>query len=141
MLSMNLDRIIEISFALAGKYPYKKRCRHFSFIFEKNRLLSIGINNPKTHPLNLKYNYIGKKEFKINELVGTHSELNAVLKLGSENCKGLTIVNTRVNRNDEIDYSCPCHGCRDMIKKLGFKRLLYTTKQQKFEALDVEKIS
>lgn len=138
---MNLDKVVEITFALAGKYPYKKRCRHFSFIFERNRLISIGINNPKTHPLNLKYNYIGKKQLKINDVVGTHSEMSAVIKIGPENCKGLTIVNTRVNRNNELDYSCPCNGCRDMIKKLGFKKLLYTTKLQKFEILNVEKIS
>ena len=141
MKAMNLERIIEISFALAGKYPYKNRCKHFSFILERNRLISIGINSPKTHPLNLKFNYVNKQKLKINDIVGTHSELSAVIKLGNENCKGLTIVNTRVNRNNEIDNSCPCNGCRDMIKKLGFKKLVYTTKQQKFEIIDVEKIA
>lgn len=138
MHRMNLDKVVDISFALAGKYPHKNRCRHFSFIFERNRLVSIGINNPKTHPLNLKYNYTGRKHLRINDLIGTHSELNAVIKLGANNCKGLTIVNTRINRNNQLDYSCPCNGCRDMIKKLGFKKMVYTTKQQKF---DVEKIS
>ena len=96
-------------------------------------MISIGINSPKTHPSNLKFNYINKQKLKINDIVGTHSELSAVIKLGNENCKGLTIVNTRVNRNNEIDNSCPCNGCRDMIKKLGFKKLVYTTKQQKFK--------
>ena len=141
MHRMNMDKVIEISFALAGKYPYKKRCRHFSFIFERNRLVSIGINNPKTHPMNLKYNYIGKKENKINEVIGTHSELSAVIKIGFENCKGLTIVNTRINRNNQLDYSYPCNGCCDMIKRMGFKKLIYTTKQQNFETLNVEKIA
>jgi len=139
MYSMNIDRVIELSFALAGKYPYNKRCRHFSFIFERNRLISIGVNNPKTHPLNLKYNYVGKKQGKINDVVGTHSEMSAVIKTGQENCKGLTIVNTRVNRNNQLDYSYPCNGCWDMIKTLGFKKLLYTTKEQKFEILNITK--
>lgn len=138
---MNLGKIIEISFALAGKYPHKNRCKHFSFILERNRLICVGINNPKTHPLNLKFNYINKQKLKINDIVGTHSELSAVIKLGNENCRGLTIVNTRINRNNQLDYSCPCSGCKDMIKKLGFKKLLYTTKQQKFEAIDVIKIT
>jgi hypothetical protein len=142
MHTMNLDRIIELSFALAGKYPYNKRCRHFSFIFERNRLISIGINNPKTHPLNLKFNYISKKQGKINEVVGTHSELSAVIKTGlpldgNGSYKGFTIVNTRINRNEQLDYSYPCNGCWDMIKKLGFKKLLYTTKEQKFETLKI----
>jgi deoxycytidylate deaminase len=137
---MNLHKIIEITFALAGKYQHNKRCRHFSFIFEKQRLLSIGINNPKTHPLNLRYNYINKQRDKISEMVGTHSELNAVIKLGLEDCSGFTMVNTRINRNNKLDYSYPCNGCMDMIKKYGFKKIIYSTKDQVFASINTEEL-
>ena len=131
--TMNLDRIIEITFALSGKRNTTQRCRHFSFICDRNRILSIGMNSPKTHPFNLKYNYINKQKHNIRNIVGTHSELSAVLKLGSDECRGLTIINTRVNRKNEIDFSHPCIGCMDMINKIGFKRLGYTTRDKKFE--------
>ena len=137
-IPMNLDKIIEISYALAGKHSSKQRCRHFSFIFDRNRLVSIGMNSRKTHPMNLKFNYINKQKNSIRDFVGTHSELNAVVKLGDYDCRGLTIVNTRINRKNEIDFSRPCNGCMDMIKKLGFKRMVYTTKNKKFEFLDVD---
>lgn len=136
-IPMNLNKVIEISYALAGKHSSKQRCRHFSFIFDRNRLVSIGMNSRKTHPMNLKFNYINKQKNSIRDFVGTHSELNAVIKLGSEDCRGLTIVNTRINRKNEIDFSCPCNGCMDMIKKLDFKTIVYTTKNKKFEFLDV----
>lgn len=134
---MNYKRIIEISYALAGKCRHNKRCKHFSFIFKNKRLLSIGMNNPKTHPLNLRYNYINKQKHKISDVVGTHSELRAVIKLGLDNYRGYTIVNTRINRNGELDYSFPCNGCMEMIKELGFDKIVYTTKQRDFSSLQL----
>jgi len=134
---MNLNRIIEISFALAGKCRHTKRCRHYSFIFENKKLLSIGVNSPKTHPLNLKYNYINKQKNNISEVVGTHSELSAVIKLGLDDYSGLILVNTRINRNNKLDYSFPCNGCMDMIKQLNFEKVVYSDKEGKFLELEL----
>jgi len=131
---INLKKITEISMALAGRSLTNKRCKHFSFIFKGKRLLSIGINSSKTHPANLKYNYRNKQNHNISEFVGTHSELSAVLRLGLEDCSGLTIVNTRINRNNKIDYSCPCSGCMEMIKQLGFKKIIFSNKDQGFSS-------
>lgn len=134
---MNLEKVIEITYALAGKCRHTKRCRHFSFIFENKRLLSIGMNSPKTHPLNLKYNYVNKQKNNISDVIGTHSELSAVIKLGEEECCGLTLVNTRINRNNKLDYSYPCAGCLDMIKKLKFKRVIYSDRNGGFSILNL----
>lgn len=123
---MNFNKIIEISYALINKHNADLRCRHFSFIVDRNRIISIGLNSLKTHPLNLKYNYVNKNNESISNIIGTHSELNAVIKLGEEDCSGLTLVNTRINRNNELDYSAPCSGCSDMIKQLNFKDVYYT---------------
>lgn len=135
-MNKQLQRAIEISFAFAGKKKFKQRCRHFSFIFDRTRLVSIGLNSYKTHPLNLKYNYINKEKIRISSIVGTHSEMSAVIKLGKKDCQGLTIVNTRINRKNELDYCYPCSGCLDMIKKLGFKNVFFTNKEKKFETIE-----
>ena len=129
---MNYKRIIELSYALAGRRRHYQRCRHFSFIFNKNKLLSVGLNNPKTHPINLKYNYIDRENNKISEIVSTHSEVSAVIKLGAKYCDGLVIVNTRINRRNEIDYSFPCNGCMEMLKKLRFSKIIYTDRCKNF---------
>lgn len=134
---MNLNRVVEISFALAGKCRHTKRCRHYSFIFENKKLLSIGINSPKTHPLNLKYNYINKQKNNISEVVGTHSELSAVIKLGLDDYSGLILVNTRINRNNKLDYSFPCNGCMDMIRQLNFEKVVYSDKDGRFSELEL----
>ena len=134
---MNFNKIIEVSYALINKHNADLRCRHFSFILDRNRIISIGLNSPKTHPLNLKYNYINKNNQKISDIVGTHSELSAVIKLGEEDCSGLTLVNTRINRNNQLDFSAPCFGCCDMIKQLNFKSVYYSNTKGNFEKISV----
>jgi deoxycytidylate deaminase len=132
---MNFYKFVEISHALINKHSADLRCRHFSFIIDKNKIVSIGLNSLKTHPKNLKYNYVNKNNQSISNIVGTHSELSAVIKLGEEDCSGLTLVNTRINRNDELDFSAPCSGCLDMIKQLNFKNIYYSNTEGRFEKL------
>jgi len=134
---VNFNKIIEVSYALINKHNADLRCRHFSFIMDRNRIVSIGLNSPKTHPLNLKYNYVNKNNEKISDIVGTHSELSAVIKLGEEDCSGLTLVNTRINRNNVLDFSAPCRGCCDMIKQLNFKNVYFSNIQGKFDKLNL----
>ncbi len=132
---MNFNKITEITYALINKHSADLRCRHFSFILDRNRIIAIGFNSAKTNPKNLKYNYVNKLKENISDIVGTHSELNAVIRLGEEDCSGLTLVNTRINRNNGLDYSAPCCGCKDMINQLSFKDTYYTNSQGKFEKL------
>jgi len=132
---MNFDKIIEVTYALINKHNADLRCRHFSFILDRNRIISIGMNSTKTHPMNLKYNYINKNKQKISDIVGTHIELNAIIKLGIEDCSKLTLINTRINRNNLLDNSAPCHGCSDMINQLNFKNVFYTTCEGIFEKI------
>ncbi len=130
---MRFKKLKEISIALAPKQPHDQRCRHFSFILSKKKILAIGTNNPKTHPFNLKYNFVNRKNIPINDLVGTHSELNALIKLGTDDVSGLVLVNTRVNRNNQIDLSMPCTGCQSLIHTLDFKKVFFSNKNGDFE--------
>ena len=134
-MNKKFKKAIEISYAIAGKKKSNQRCKHFSFIFYKNKILSIGFNNYKTHPFNLKFNYVNRQKNKISSFVGTHSEMKAFLKLGRKNCEGLTLINTRINRKNEIDYSKPCRGCCDMIKILNFKEVYFSNKNGNFDFL------
>jgi deoxycytidylate deaminase len=117
----------EISFALLKKHG-NYRCKHFSFIFNKNRLISIGFNNPnKTHPKNLKIGFFNRKGEDISHTIGVHSELSAILKLGEEDCSKYTLVNTRINRNLKLDFSRPCNGCCSLLSQLNFKKIYFST--------------
>jgi len=120
-------RCTEISYALLKKHG-NYRCKHFSFIFYKNRLVSIGFNNPnKTHPKNKKIGFYNRKGEDISDTIGVHSELSAVLKLGEEDCSDYTIINTRINRNNALDLSKPCQGCSSLLDQLKFKKVYYST--------------
>lgn len=69
--------------------------------------------------------------------VGTHSEMNAVLRMERDGCEGLTLVNTRVNRRGKIDYSRPCVGCSDMISRMGFGEVFFSTREGSFERMEI----
>lgn len=86
------------------------------------------MNSPKTHPRNLLYRYVGRGDIDIAEVVGTHSEMSAAMRLDGEDPRGLTLVNTRVNRKGLLDNSRPCEGCVDMIRKMGFGSVFHTAK-------------
>lgn len=113
-----------------------QRCRHFTFVFKGQRLLSVGLNSHKTHPRNLGYGYVNKRHSNISWLVGTHSEMSAVMRLEEEDPRGLVLVNTRVNRRGLLDYSRPCHGCLDMITRMGFREVYHTTKEGEFVRME-----
>lgn len=102
------------------------RCRHFTFIIDGKRIVSFGTNSGKTHPLNLLHPYKNRRMEPISELVGTHSEMKAIIKHGIENCRGLTLLNVRVNRKGHVAMSKPCTGCSDMIIKAGISDVWYT---------------
>lgn len=119
------NKVKEISFALLNEHPSLHRCRHFSFIVDGSRIIKIGFNRSKTHPRNLKYSYVNRTGQYMGDQVGVHSEMDAVIKLGMSNCTGLTIINTRIDRNNKLAMSKPCQGCTDMLKQLNFSNVYY----------------
>jgi hypothetical protein len=119
-----LKRAVDASYSLLKKKTFKGRCRHFSFVFDRSKLVSFGCNTLKTHPWKLRFSY---KSF-----TGTHSELRAVINSGLDDFKGMTIVNTRINRNGHLDCSFPCECCLAMIKDFCFKDAFFTLKDGSF---------
>ena len=124
------SKVVEVSHALLNEHPSLHRCRHFSFIVSGNRILKIGFNRSKTHPINLKYNYVNKRGEYMGDQVGIHSEMDAVIKFGESNCAGLTMINTRIDRNGKLAMSKPCRGCMHMLSHLNFNSVYYFDNRQ-----------
>lgn len=117
-------RLIQITRAMEDRR--NGRCFHTSFIIQNGKIISIGVNKyNKTHPAMMRYGYHG--------LCGIHSELDAALKLGMTDCKGLTLVNIRVDGQGKVNMSAPCKFCSTLIRELGFKAVIYTNKNGDFE--------
>lgn len=126
---MNKKRLEDIAYSLIDRSS-NKRCHHFSFVIYKNRIIAIGQNNRKTHPINLVNR---KKSTKTGEDFSeekhTCSEFNAILKLKNLtniNTKKCNLVNLRIDRNNKLAYAKPCESCKSLLSFFEFKSVEWT---------------
>ncbi|TXT66034.1 MAG: putative tRNA-specific adenosine deaminase [Promethearchaeota archaeon] len=100
--------------------------KHFSFIFRRTKLLSIGWNNyEKTHPMTVEYGYRGRT---------IHSEMMALLNIRRiERFTNCYLVNVRINSKYELRMSKPCLNCVKLLKSHGIIDIYYTNHLGKFE--------
>lgn len=75
---------------------------HVSIIANSSRVLGIGTNKRKTHPLAMKYGY------RNCEL---HSELDALLQIDKLFRRDMILINFRFNPKGEMLLSKPCRLC------------------------------
>lgn len=120
------------------------RCNHFSFVFLNNRLVSIGRNVRKTHPINRrnpKFNMAGEK---IDDSKYSCSELVALLKIkkirNNFNFNKSILVNVRIDRRGEISFAKPCQSCLSLLKFLNIKKVFFTDYTGEFKYYENEKI-
>lgn len=106
------------------------RCRHFSFILNKKRIVAIGYNQQKTHPTNLKNRKVSTTTGEdFSHQKHTCSEFNAIIKLKNLtniNTKRCTLVNMRFDRNKKLALASPCMSCVSLLKYHEFKRIIWT---------------
>jgi deoxycytidylate deaminase len=101
------------------------RYKHVAWILQKNRIVSIGVNSCRTHPI--------AKRLKIKKLAeGQCAELNACLKVGLSHKDGLPdfsrfdMLIVRINKSGNFGNSRPCAGCRELIRQCGFHKVWYS---------------
>lgn len=106
-------------------------CRNFhvSIIFDKKKVLAIGVNNKKTHPRNLKNPKATPEGVDVSREKYSCSELNAFIKLKNKsNIKfsKCTLLNVRLLRDGSFGNAKPCQSCESLIRYLGFKEVYFT---------------
>lgn len=125
---MKFHYLIQKSVKLNSKInDNSKQFRHFSFILDGNKIISIGQNNKdKTHPLAFKSGY---------KYSCIHSELDSLVKakVSSKKLKECIIVNVRLNRFNTVNLSRPCINCQKLIKNYKIKKCFYTNENGLFE--------
>ncbi len=108
----------------------QKRCRHFSFIVHKKRIISIGTNIKKTHPMHLKNRKVSVRTGEdFSEQKHTCSEFNAIVKLKrltNIDTKKCILINLRYDRNKKLALASPCMSCKSLLNYFQFKNILYT---------------
>lgn len=89
-----------------------------ALVVKRNRVISVGYNNPKTHPL---------AKTKMRQL---HAELDAIIGCTAEQLNGAELVVVRARRDRKIGMAKPCPACHTFIKRMGIKKVYYTIDAQ-----------
>ena len=105
----HLNRAIKIA------YTSTERQRHGCVIVKGGRVISVGVNTFRNHPL-----FVSDP----NRNSSYHAEINAMR--GVE-VKGATVYVARISRNNSPVLSAPCIFCMHAIMKSGAKRIVWTT--------------
>lgn len=108
--------------AKTSEYP---RVKIGCCIVKKNRVLAVGINMVKSHPLQKQYNaYRPLDENHIHNNI--HAELDAIRKCQAKDLIGADIYVYREDSSGKLRMCKPCEACTELIKKCGIKRIYYT---------------
>mgnify|MGYP001560508936 CR=1 FL=1 len=132
-----INKIKEIAFAF-DKNQFPGRTLHLSFIVYKKRIVTIGQNTKKTHPINLKNRKISKEGIDISKLCGTCGEwaaLRSLKNLTNIPAKKCSLINIRINKLNEIRMSRPCHSCISLLTFFNLDKIYYSNNQGQFQKL------
>ena len=114
---------------------YPIRCQVFSFGWAKGRLIAIGRNQDKTHPLNL-VNVLRFDTGEIHRNKLTCAELSLALKLKKTTnipFSKITIINVRLDKNRNVKMSRCCGSCQSLFRFLKPKNVFFTNNSGQFE--------
>ena len=132
-------RLEEIAFSLVD-WEDDKRCNHFSFILNKKKIISIGMNLQKTHPTHLKNRKVSVRTGEdFSDQKHTCSEFTAIIKLKrltNIDTKKCTLVNMRYDRNKKLALAKPCMSCFSLLRYHKFKEVLYTDDNGNYQIFD-----
>lgn len=96
------------------------RSKHFSFIVERNCILSVGWNKSfKTHPLAKRYGH---------RFSSIHSELDAIKNFPYAPASLIyyKFVNLRIMGDGSVGLSKPCVHCQELLAKFGIEQIYYS---------------
>lgn len=95
-------------------------------IVSNGKIISRGWSQEKTHPfIEINGSYQTPKGLHISKNI--HAECAAIFKVkNKEILMGATIYVFRENKQGEIVNSRPCPMCEKVLRKYGFKKMVYT---------------
>lgn len=101
----------------------------FCFVYDKNKLISIGRNNmieqnAKAYRFGVKYGIDKLKDFPY-----MHAEMDSISKLwGRHYITGKEkFVVIRLKKNGELGMAKPCSNCQTVLRALNINNVIYST--------------
>lgn len=89
-----------------------------AIIAYRGKVISQGVNKPKTHPFQAKWNVMSSS---------LHAEMVALLNAQKLSCfdpEKATVVVSRIGRNKITDCSYPCVHCWNCLEYVGFRNII-----------------
>jgi tRNA(Arg) A34 adenosine deaminase TadA len=123
-----LKRAVETAYALCPTNWKNVNNSHIAFLVKKNKIVKIGWNRKRTHPEISKHPYH-------DGYVGTHAELDVILKSGLEDLNDHSMIVLRVDRKGRLANSKPCPGCLSLLKSYNVEEVFYSDTEGNIEKL------
>jgi tRNA(Arg) A34 adenosine deaminase TadA len=123
-----LKRAIETAHALCPINWKNVNNSHIAFLVKKNKIVKIGWNRKRTHPEISKHPYH-------DGYVGTHAELDVILKSGLKDLNDHSMIVIRVDRKGRLANSKPCPGCLSLLKSYNVEEVFYSDTEGNIEKL------
>lgn len=124
------NRILELARAICP-LNFERRTSHAAFLVKKSKIVHIGINLAKSHPITKNHPYHEYQQ------TGIHAELNACLKSGKEDLSKYKLIVIRINRHNKTTNSKPCVGCQGILKQFNVGEVWYSTDNDSIEQLNI----
>lgn len=107
----------------------------------KKRIIGMGFNTNKTHPMQKEYNKLRFESDRTPHCM--HAEMHALIPLRNLDVdwSKVSVFIYRMSRDGKTKsaYARPCKGCMAYMKKLGIKHIYYTASDTYVhEVLDME---
>ena len=118
MLEVPKVGLLDTCHKLALTSPYGK-FRVGAIIARKKKIISMGINQKKSHPLQARFSSRPHLEAWL------HAEIHAITLAQPKELEGANIYIVRALKNDECATSKPCAGCMSALREYGFKNMFY----------------
>ena len=114
-----IKKAVETAYALCPINWKNVNNSHIAFLIKKNKIVKIGWNRKRTHPEISKHPYH-------DGYVGTHAELDVILKSGLDDLEDYSMIVLRVDRKGKLANSKPCPGCSSVLNQFNVKNIFYS---------------
>ena len=125
---MRHDKILNQLRVIAEDVEPVKTARIAAAIAIGGEIISIGVNQRKTHPLQARFTRHTSAIYQHAEISAIH---NALKRVRQNDLARATLYVVRRRKNTETKdwedgMACPCEGCQKAIKYFDIKKVVYT---------------
>ena len=113
MVINRYQRFAKIALELAEASEHEVVHKMCALVVSKNQVLSVGYNQPKTHPISA--------DTPVQQL---HAEMHAVIKCDSS--EGADVIVVRSRPSGKPGLARPCEICEKVLRRFGVRKVFYT---------------